>query len=150
MAWTMTKKRVGEPFMPVDEYGRSLPAFTLNLLVADIARSIAFYRDVLGAEVRYSDADFAALRLGELDFMLHADHTYHGHPWAGRLPRERRRGLGAELRLFEVDPDAAVSRAREAGAAVLLPATDKPHGWREAWLEDPDGYVWAVGVAIGG
>ena len=22
------------------------------------------------------------------------------------------------------------------------------HGWREAWLQDPDGYVWAVGSAI--
>ena len=150
MAWTMTKKRVGEPWMPADEYGRALPGFSVNLLVADIARSIAFYRDVLGCEVRYSDPDFAAMRLGELDFMLHADHAYDGHPWAGRLGRERRRGLGAELRLFEVDPDAAVARARQAGAVVLLPATDKPHGWREAWLEDPDGYVWAVGVAIGG
>ena len=125
MAWTMTKKRVGEPFMPADEYGRSLPAFTLNLLVADIARSVAFYRDVLGSEVRYADADFAAPRLGG-------------------------RGRGAGRGLFGVAPDAAVLRAREAGAAVLLPATDKPHGWREAWLEDPDGYVWAVGVAIGG
>ena len=150
MAWTMTKKRVGEPWMPADEYGRSLPAFTLNLLVADIARSVAFYRDVLGSEVRYSDPDFAALRLGELDFMLHADHTYDGHPWSKRLGRERRRGLGAELRLFGVDPDALVSRAREAGAPVLMPATDKAHGWREAWLEDPDGYVWAVGVATEG
>ena len=144
---TMAKKRVGEPWMPADEYGRSLPAFTLNLLVADIARSIAFYHDVLGAEVSYWDADFAALRLGELDFMLHADHTYESHPWSKRLGRERRRGLGTELRLFEVDPDAAVVRAEEAGAIVLAPATDKPHGWREAWLEDPDGYVWAVGVA---
>jgi len=144
---TMAKKRVGEPWMPADEYGRSLPAFTLNLLVADIARSIAFYRDVLGSEVRYWDADFAALKVGELDFMLHADHTYEGHPWSKRLGRERRRGLGAELRLFEVDPDAAVARAREAGALVLMDASDKPHGWREAWLEDPDGYVWAVGVA---
>jgi len=150
MAWTMAKKRTGETWMPADEYGRSLPAFTLNLLVADIARSIAFYRDVLGCEVRYSDPDFAALRLGELDFMLHADHTYEGHPWSERLAGEWRRGLGAELRLFGVDPDAAVARARQAGAVVLLPATDKPHGWREAWLEDPDGYVWAVGVATKG
>ena len=150
MAWTMTKKRVGEPWMPADEYGRALPGFSVNLLVADIARSVAFYRDVLGCEVRYSDPDFAALRLGSLDFMLHADHAYDGHPWSERLHRERRRGLGAELRLFGVDPDAAVARARQAGAVVSLPATDKAHGWREAWLEDPDGYVWAVGVAIGG
>ncbi len=146
----MAKKRVGEPWMPADEYGRALPAFTVNLLVSDVARSVAFYRGVLGAEERYSDPDFAALRLGGVDFMLHADHAYDDHPWYPRLAGERRRGLGAELRLFGVDPDALEAAAREAGAAVLQPATDKGHGWREVWLEDPDGYVWAAGAAIGG
>ncbi len=146
----MTKKRIGEPWMPAGEYGRSLPNFTVNLLVADVARSVAFYRDVLAAEVRYEDPDFAALRLGALDFMLHADHTYEEHPWQGRLRQEPRRGLGAELRLFGVDPDGLEARARKAGADVLLPATDKAHGWREVWLRDPDGYVWAAGSGIEG
>ncbi len=146
----MAKKRVGEPGMPSDQYGRALPAFTVNLLVRDVARSVAFYRGVFGAEERYSDPDFAAMRLGQLDFMLHADHTYDDHPWYKRLLGERRRGLGAELRLFGVDPDDLEAAARKAGAAVLQPATDKGHGWREVWLEDPDGYVWAAGSAIGG
>ena len=53
----MTKKRVGDPWMPVAEYGRSLPVFTVNLLVADVARSVGFYREVFGAEERYSDPD---------------------------------------------------------------------------------------------
>jgi len=135
--------------MPADEYGRSLPVFTVNLLVADVARAVAFYREVLQAEVRHSDPDFAALRLGSLEFMLHADHTYEGHPWHRSLVAGDGRGLGAELRLFGVDPDRVVERARTAGEAVLLTATDKPHGWREAWVQDPDGYVWAVGAATG-
>ena len=143
----MAKHRHGDPWMPAAEYGRQLPALTINLLVADPARSVAFYRDVLLAEVRYSDPDFAALRLGALDFMLHADHTYEVHPWHARLVAREARGLGAELRLFGVDPDAAVARARAQGARVLADAADKPHGWREAWIEDPDGYVWAVGGA---
>jgi hypothetical protein len=33
---------------------------------------------------------------------------------------------------------------------VLHPASDFPHGWRDVMLEDPDGYVWAVGIPIGG
>jgi uncharacterized glyoxalase superfamily protein PhnB len=141
----MAKKRTGEPWMPAGEYGRSLPSFTVNLLVRDMERSIAFYREVLGAAVRYADPDFAALRLEGLDFMLHADHTYDQHPWFAALRRGEGRGLGAELRLFGVDPDALVLRARAAGATILAPATDKAHGWREAWFADPDGYVWAVG-----
>jgi uncharacterized glyoxalase superfamily protein PhnB len=144
------KKRTGDPWMPADEFGRSLPAFSVNLLVADIGRSVAFYSGVFGAAVRYSDPDFAALRLNGLDFMLHADHTYDGHPWQSRLFAGERRGLGAELRLLGVDPDALEARAREAGAPVHMAATDKAHGWREAWIEDPDGYVWAVGMPRGG
>jgi len=146
----MAKKRVGDSWMPSNEYGRSLPAFTVNLVVSDVGRSVGFYRDVFGADVRYSDPDFAAIKLGDLDFMLHADHTYDSHPWYGRLLAERGRGLGAELRLFGVDPDDLESRARELGATVLQSATDKPFGWRDVWVQDPDGYVWAVGIAIGG
>jgi uncharacterized glyoxalase superfamily protein PhnB len=150
MGRTMTKKRVGDPWMPADQYGRSLPAFTVNLLVADVARSVAFYEGVFEAAVAYSDPDFAALRVGRLDFMLHADHTYDGHPWQPRLLKGEARGLGAELRLFGVDPDRIGDRARAAGAAVLQSAVDKAHGWREVWVQDPDGYVWAAGAPIGG
>jgi len=52
------------------------------------------------------------------------------------------RGAGIELRLYGTDPDAAEGRAREAGAIVLAGAIDKPHGLREAYILDGDGYVW--------
>ncbi len=160
----MAKKRVGDPWMPAGEFGRSLSAFSVNLLVADVERAVAFYREVFQAEVRYSDPDFAALRIEALtpgpspvrgrrvmtELMLHADHTYEGHPWHRRLTAGDGRGLGAELRLFGVDPDRLEERARAMGATVLKSATDKEHGWRETWVQDPDGYVWAVGVPIGG
>jgi predicted enzyme related to lactoylglutathione lyase len=145
----MAKKRSGDPWMPADEYGRSLPAFTVNLIVADVERSVGFYRAVFAVEVRYKDPDFAALRIGELDFMLHADHTFDDHPWHESLNADQERGLGAELRLLGFDADEVEARARQAGAALLQPATDKSHGWREVWVQDPDGYVWAVGSAIG-
>jgi len=144
----MAKKRIGDPWMPSDEYGRSLPALTINLLVTDMPRSVRFYREALGAEVRYSDRDFAAMRMAGVDFMLHADHTYEVHPWLAALRRGDARGLGAELRLFGTDPDAAAARAPAAGGKVLAAPTDKAHGWRETWIADPDGYVWAVGSAI--
>jgi len=142
----VAKKRQGDPWMSAAEYGRQLPPFTVNLIVRDVARSVAFYRDVLGAAVRYSDPDFAALKLVELDIMLHADHTYEDHPWHERLVRGEGRGLGAELRLFGVDPDQIEARARKNGSDVVQPAADKTHGWREMMVADPDGYVWAVGV----
>ena len=143
----LTEKRTGEPWMPAEEYGRGLPQFTVNLIVRDVARSVEFYTNVLGAAVRYADPDFAALQLGSIEFMLHADHAYDQHPLASRLATGGPRGTGAELRLLGVDPDALAARARVHGTPILQPVSDKPHGWREVMLADPDGYVWAVGVA---
>jgi len=140
------KERNEEPWVSAEEYGRQMPDFTVNLLVRSIERSVAFYRDVLGAAVQHSDTDFAALRVARLEFMIHADHTYDKHPWHPELAEKPRRGLGAELRLFHVDPDQVEKRARAAGAKILQSAQDKPHGWRDVILEDPDGYTWAVGI----
>ena len=140
------KKRTADPWIPGDRYGRLLPAFMANLIVKDVSRSVAFYGDVLGGIVHYSDVDFAALKVGGAELMLHADHTYDKHPWYARLETGERRGLGAELRLFGVDPDAVETRARKAGALVVKPPTTTGHGWREVMVEDPDGYVWAVGA----
>jgi len=140
------KQRTGEPWMEADDYGRTLPPFTVNLLSADLEGSARFYAEVLGARVVYRDADFIALDVAGLAFMVHADHTYEHHPWSARLAREKTgRGLGAEIRLLGPDPDAIEARARAQGATVLQAAQDKPHGWRDTIVCDPDGYAWAVG-----
>ena len=142
----MTKKRTQEPWIPGDEYGRRLPKFTVNLIVADVARAVAFYREVLGAKAVYADPDFAAMDIAGFEFMLHADHAYDDHPWHTRLLTTRQRGLGAELRLLGVNPDEIEARAKQHGAQLLRPTQDRAHGWREVIVEDPDGYAWAVGV----
>jgi uncharacterized glyoxalase superfamily protein PhnB len=144
----MTMARTGDAWMPADEYGRALPNFSVNLLVQDLSRSLSFYEQVLGATVRYSDVDFAAMALNGFEFMLHADHTYDHHPLYARLQREGKRGTGAELRVMGVDPDSLQKRAEAAGAVILQPVADFPHGWRDVILEDPDGYIWAVGMPL--
>ena len=136
------KLREGESWMPADEYGRSLSGLGVNLLVADIARALRFQTAVLGARVVYSDPDFAVLRAFSAEWMFHADHTYHDHPLRGSLTPELARGIGVELRLHGCDPDAAERHARELGYTVLAGAIDKPHGLREAYLLDADGYLW--------
>jgi uncharacterized glyoxalase superfamily protein PhnB len=144
------KKRTSDPWMPADRFGRGLPVLTVNLLVREVARAVEFYRKVLAARVHYADPDFAALAVNGVELMLHADHTYDKHPWHAALTRGERRGLGAELRLFGVDPDVVERAARGAGAPIVQPATTKGHGWREVMVEDPDGYVWAGGVRAPG
>lgn len=110
------KHRTGPTWIPAPAYGAMLPAFTVNLIVREIERAVAFYRDVLLAHVHYADPDFAAVRVMGVELMLHADHTYDQNPWAGALASGAPRGLGAELRLLGMNPDDLAARARRQGA----------------------------------
>ena len=129
--------------MAADDYGRTLgPGLGVNLLVRNIARSLKFAQEVLSATPTYADEDFAVLRAAGSEWMLHADHTYLDNPMSGVIKDVDARGAGIELRLYGIDPDAAEKRARDGGWTVLAGARDKPHGMREAFLIDDDGYVW--------
>ncbi len=138
----MAVKRTGTPWMSADAFGRTLRGFGVNLLVRDIDAAVGFATGVLGAAVVYSDADFAVLRCGDAEWLLHADHTYEDNPLHGFVGGGAGRGAGVELRLYDCDPDAAEAAARAAGHIVLAGASDKPHGLREVYLLDPDGYCW--------
>ncbi|MBL9033495.1 MAG: VOC family protein [Rhodospirillaceae bacterium] len=139
-----------QEFMPAEEYGRGLKGLGINLLVRDVARSASFARDVLGAQVVFADKDFAVIRYANgptsAEWMLHSDGTYHSNPVLNLLGDAAVRGAGAELRLYHCDPDAVVARAKAQGHHVLAEAADKPHGLREAYILDPDGYCWVPGV----
>jgi hypothetical protein len=50
------------------------------------------------------------------------------------------------LRLHGRDPDAAEAAARRLGYTVLASTVDKPHGLREVYLLDADGYLWVPDV----
>ena len=134
--------------MPGFRYGALLPPLSLNLLVRNTQASAKFYRDVFEAEVHYVDIDFAAIRVGPVEVMLHADHTHEDHPWHAALVSGAPRGIGGQFRILGMDPDGLERRAHAAGDYVALPAADKGHGWREVCVRDPDGYEWAVGVLI--
>ena len=56
--------------------------------------------------------------------------------------------FGAELRLHGRDPDDAEAAARALGLTVMAGAMDKPHGLREAFIIDPDGYLWVPDVPL--
>jgi catechol 2,3-dioxygenase-like lactoylglutathione lyase family enzyme len=134
--------------MSAADYGRTLSGLSMNLIVRDVERSVPFYTGVLEMRLVYSDEDFAAFEREGVKLQLHADHTYARMPWAARLRDGSPRGLGAEIRILGVDPDAAEKRARDEGFTVLVAVRDWPHGWRDCVLEDPDGYTFAVGLPL--
>jgi uncharacterized glyoxalase superfamily protein PhnB len=152
----MTSKSTKEPWsIDAPDFGKSLKGIGFNLLVADMARAVAFAKTVLQAEIRYWNEDFAVVTLGGGEWMLHADHTYSDNPLLGFVRNEdgspiEGRGIGAEFHLYNQDPDAAEQRARDFGAIVLAGCLNKPHGLRECYILDPDGYCWVVSRPLAG
>jgi catechol 2,3-dioxygenase-like lactoylglutathione lyase family enzyme len=134
--------------MPADAYGESLTGLTVNILVQHIDTSLRFQREVLGATVVYSDPDFAVLEGFGSQWMLHADHTYSDHPLSGVVSGLEGRGAGVELRLHGCDPDKAEAAARQLDYTVFQGAADKPHGLREAFIIDDDGYMWVPDIPV--
>jgi uncharacterized glyoxalase superfamily protein PhnB len=129
-------------------YGRALTGIGFNLLVDDMSRALNFLKQVLTLEPLYADSDFAIMRHDGMEFMLHSDASYHSNPLLGLLEQGAMRGTGVELRLYGVDPDTAVSQAKNWGHYILQEATDKPHGLREAYILDANGYIWVPSAAI--
>lgn len=134
------------------EFGASLTGLGLNLLVRDVERTAGLLQAVFGMGVHRLSADFAIITYGadtaRQVFQLHADPTYHANPLQALLPEAAPRGAGVEIRLYDSDPEAAVAAlealpAADRQALTLLQApADKPHGLRESYILDYDGYAW--------
>lgn len=145
------RRTLEDPCAHVDELARSMPnGLWLNLLVKDLDLAIGFQTEILGCETLYRDRSFALMRHGGSTWMIHVDATYASHPMAIRTGETAFRGAGCEIRVQGCDPDAAQERAQEHGFAVLDEARNKPHGLREVYLTDADGYVWVPSIPLPG
>jgi uncharacterized glyoxalase superfamily protein PhnB len=138
----MENADLAKPRMSGADYGRSLTGLGFNLIVNDLERSVHFAKHVLGAEVFFRTDVFAAMKLSGQDFMFHIPESYRGNELYSTLKSDAPRGVGIELRCYHVDPDAAETRARNAGYTILAGCIDKPHGLRECMILDDDGFVW--------
>ena len=136
------------PWMPAPEYGRRLRGLGVNLIVRDTLAALSFQSEVLAADILHNDPDFAAMQAFGAEWMLHADHTYNNHSVNGILNDRPARGIGVELRLYGRNPDDAEAKARALGFEVLAGTSDKPHGLREAYIIDQDGYLWVPSVPL--
>ncbi|NKB76355.1 MAG: glyoxalase [Gammaproteobacteria bacterium] len=130
------------------EMGHLLNGFGVNLLVSNTERTAQFLEGVLGFTRLRLSVDYAVLKHRENLYQLHVDATYNDHPLLSVLPENGIRGAGIELRLFQVDPDEAERKALEGDYHVLQSTADKPHGLRECFLLDPDGYCWVPSLKI--
>jgi catechol 2,3-dioxygenase-like lactoylglutathione lyase family enzyme len=104
----------------------------VHLPVADLARSITFYRDVLGCRPGFQNEAMASFAEGIV------------------LDRGRVTAPGEVTVALDVDDvDAIFDRISAAGADVEEPPTDQSWGVRNMYVRDPDGYVIEFGQPTG-
>lgn len=119
--------------------------FSIHLAIKGAAEAISFYQRAFDAAERYRLTDPAN---GEVS---HAEIDIHGslvmlseeNPSSNKSPLT----LGAcpvKLCLLVEDADAAIGRAVEAGAEVIMPAGDQFYGYRCGTVRDPYGYEWMI------
>ena len=119
-----------------------LTKLTPNLIVADVTRSIAFYRDVLGFSVQTTVPDeapyvFAIVHSGAVEIFLNAP-----EPAVAEYPAFKDRPIGGTLTLFiHVDDVRREYEALKDKVPVVMPLAKKWYGVTEFAFTDPDGYV---------
>ena len=121
-------------------------ALVPELLVGNLARSLAFYRDTCGFRLRFARAEdkFAYIERGKAQIMLE---EIAGDSWTTG-PLERPLGRGINLQI-EVEDIAALHRHLVAsGASLFRPLATEwyrdgeiEHGQTQLLLQDPDGYL---------
>jgi catechol 2,3-dioxygenase-like lactoylglutathione lyase family enzyme len=115
------------------------------LVVEDVLRSSAWYREVLGLVGAHGGGEFEMLMsdTGEMQLMLH-HRDFAEHPGIAD-PSEGTPGRGVLLYFSVSELTPVFERARASGADLV----DEPHpnpkaGSIEFTLRDPDGYVLSV------
>jgi lactoylglutathione lyase len=114
------------------------------LAVADVERSVAFYRDALGFEVEavYDDPPYATLVLAGTRLSLaEQGHAAEDRPGVDlEAPRDRGRA-NALLVVEVVDARAEHARLAELGIRFLAEPFEPPWGGCRFFCVDPDGYL---------
>ena len=119
-----------------------LTKLTPNLVVSDVERAIAFYRDVLGFVVQTTVPDaspyvFAIVQSGGVEIFLNAP-----EPAVAEYPAFKGRPIGGTLTLFiHVDDARRAHEALKDKVTIVMPLERKWYGVTEFAFTDPDGYV---------
>jgi catechol 2,3-dioxygenase-like lactoylglutathione lyase family enzyme len=119
-----------------------LKKLTPNLIVSDVARSAAFYRDVLGFTVAVTVPEappyvFAIVQSGPVEVFLNAP-----EPAIAEYPAFKDRPIGGTLTLFiEVVDVARAHAGLQSRVKIVMPLEHKWYGSTEFAFENPDGYL---------
>ncbi|KAI9024635.1 Glyoxalase/Bleomycin resistance protein/Dihydroxybiphenyl dioxygenase [Hyaloraphidium curvatum] len=136
--------------------GIALAPLVPELLVSDLARSLAFWRDLVGFEVLYDRREdgFAFLDLAGAQVMLEARSSDRRNWVTG--PLEPPLGRGVNLQIFVPAVGPVLERLAAAGWPLFMEPEEKwyrtgkvERGQRQLLVQDPDGYLLRLAEALG-
>jgi len=114
------------------------------VFVNDVARSSAFYRDVLGLPV---SQDFGTMVQFEHGFAIHDGPNLLGKTYKkpGAFPREPQGHDNIDIYLEADDLEGAFRAVDDSGAEVIHPIETQEWGQRVFRFHDPDGHIVEIG-----
>ena len=113
------------------------------ITVADVEASSDWYQRVLGLTSAHGGREYERLEHEGIPVLQLHDLDPEEHPELRSGGATR--GAGVALWFETAEFDAAVARARDAGATFALDVFVNPNAnHREIWLHDPDGYLVVV------
>ena len=106
----------------------------IMVVVKDMKRSVAFYRDVLGLKLDYESPHWSQLNAGNIPIGLHPEgKEVHVNP-----------GTGVSFGFYVPDVLKAAAELKARGARMLMEPRKENFGWL-AIVADPDGYAIQLG-----
>jgi lactoylglutathione lyase len=121
------------------------------LVVGDLDRALAFYRDVLGAEVyrEYGGTSVVLRFLGTWLLLVTGGGPTEDKPTVTFAPPSDPDTVGHEMTIRVPDCRAAYETLRSRGAEFLTPPVES--GWEvRAFFRDPDGHLLEISEAKSG
>jgi uncharacterized glyoxalase superfamily protein PhnB len=120
---------------------------TPNLVVAEVERSLAFYRDILGFSVtatvpEVSPFAFAMMQRDDVTVFLNSLESVKEYPSLATRPIGGTNTLFIVLEAEDVTGGIdALFASTSPRAKVFMGLKDQFYGMREFGIEDPDGYI---------
>lgn len=126
-AWSTTSKSIG----------------AITLFVEDLDRAKAFYQDVFGLPVVFTDDNSAIFKFDSTIINLLRTTEAHGliEPAAVAGPEA---GSRFQFSIWVDDVDAICADLAERGVTLINGPVSRPWGMRTAAFADPGGHIWEV------
>ena len=114
----------------------------INLIVRDLERSKAFYREFFGLPLQHEDEETAMFRFQDTYVFLQRGEAEQDSP-APDVWELAQKGVG-QFAIIVEDADAVQAELDQHGVTVISGPADRDWGMRTLTFADPGGHTWEI------